>query len=402
MANGIDPQQISDIFLGASAGLQGRGPEFAQALGQRRERERIAAAQEEEQRRQAFFQDSLAGLNFAKEGRFDLVAELAQERLSIAQQIGGNMEGTQQAFDLATLAADGNKEAADRLTATLKNNVAVGQGAGFIQGPSQREQADTRFAEARATKAERELAGDFSDPQADKRTAQERNLDRVAALRKEGRDNEADQLSRAAGLMAKDPTKGRLSAALEKSLFQSQDEAVTAGRRVRELGALANDFDRLSSAGSASNAKEFFKQVAGTQDEQTELRRRLNKVRLSQALELLPPGPATDKDVEEAMKGVPRGNASAEQVQSFLRGAAKIAALDEEFSQFKSDYISENRTRVGMLKEWRDLQNSGGVSAIQAFTPRGEQPAPRQAAPQAAPAEAPAPSDDLSGFSIAR
>jgi len=153
--------------------------------------------------------------------------------------------------------------------------------------------------------------------------------------------------------------RGKLSASLENSLLESQDRTVAAQQSANQYDVLAGDFERLRlQGGLASTFTESLKSILGTQDDVTEFRRQFNKVRLSEGLKNLPPGPATDRDVKEAFKGVPKENASAEQIAEFLRGAARLARIEAGFNQFKSDFISENSTAKGLLREWRTSFNS--------------------------------------------
>ncbi|MAF43425.1 MAG: hypothetical protein CMI54_04550 [Parcubacteria group bacterium] len=171
------------------------------------------------------------------------------------------------------------------------------------------------------------------------------------------------------GLLPKDQ---KLSGTAEKALLDSQERFMKSSSDSREYELLASDYERFKGelpVGTKATVSEFIKSLGGSQDEQTELRRRFQSVRLSQALKNLPPGPATDKDVAEAMKGVPKENASVEQVSSFLKGAAKVAAIDAEFQEFKAAYISENNSSKGLLSAWRDAVDSGEVEAVNALTP---------------------------------
>jgi hypothetical protein len=148
----------------------------------------------------------------------------------------------------------------------------------------------------------------------------------------------------------------KLSAGLEGALLTAQDRTAVAQRNANQYTVLAGDFERLSAdlqGGVKLTFSEGLKSILGTQDDVTEFRRQFNKVRLSEGLKNLPPGPATDKDVQEAFKGVPKENASPEQVASFLRGAARIARFEAGYNQFKGDFISSKRTAAGLNKEWR-------------------------------------------------
>lgn len=166
------------------------------------------------------------------------------------------------------------------------------------------------------------------------------------------------------------PRDKNLSSAAEKALMNSQEKAFQLGSQSREYELLANDFERFASttaAGTRATFNEFIKSVAGSQDEETELRRRFAKVRLSEALKFLPPGPATDRDVQEAFKGVPKENASPEQVQMFLRGSAKLAAIDADFQRFKANWLSEKNNTKGMLKAWEKSMADGEVESVNAL-----------------------------------
>lgn len=146
----------------------------------------------------------------------------------------------------------------------------------------------------------------------------------------------------------------KLSAGLEKALLDTQDATVKAQQAANEYTVLADDFSRLkASGGLAATTSETFKKILGTQDDVTEFRRRFNQVRLSEGLRNLPPGPATDRDVQEAFRGVPPENAPPEQVVSFLKGAARLARLEAGYNQFKADYISEKSSAKGLNNAWR-------------------------------------------------
>lgn len=180
------------------------------------------------------------------------------------------------------------------------------------------------------------------DPQAaiDKAARDERSLDI--------RQAELDLKQRAEDRMAT-----KLSAPAEKALIEAQDTVVEAQRDANEFDRLATEFDAINAGGVALSLEEGVRRILGTQDAETEFRRRFNKVRLSEGLKNLPPGPATDRDVQEAFKGVPPENAGPEQVASFLRGAAKLARFQAGYNQFKADAISSTGNVRNLNKQWR-------------------------------------------------
>lgn len=146
---------------------------------------------------------------------------------------------------------------------------------------------------------------------------------------------------------------GELKPGVQKILDAAQTEATESAARARQLGFLAEDI--LSAGdiggGSATTFTEFLKQRLGTQDDVTELRRRYNAIRSSEAVQNLPPGVASDKDIELALKGFPAENAPASQLVSFLRGAQKLAQFRSEYNRIKSQVISEQGSTRNLLIE---------------------------------------------------
>ncbi len=182
----------------------------------------------------------------------------------------------------------------------------------------------------------------------------------------------AEMFAKDVGLLPKDK---QLSATAEKALINSQDQFFKSSTQAREYELLADDFDRFAESlpsGVASSFSEFLKSVTGSQDEASELRRKFAKVRLSEALKYIPPGPATDRDVEEAFRGVPRETSNPKQVKSFLLGAAKMAAVDAEYQEFKSNYISENDSTKGLIKAFKEAAENGEIASINALEPAEE------------------------------
>ena len=151
----------------------------------------------------------------------------------------------------------------------------------------------------------------------------------------------------------------KLSAGLEKALLTAQDDTVKAQRSASEFDILAQQVSSANfEGGIVASTTETLAKFLGTPDDVTELRRKYNGIRLSEGLKNLPPGPATDRDVIEAFKGVPPENAPATQVVSFLKGAAKMARFDAGYNQFKADFISKNSTPKGLNSEWRKSVSS--------------------------------------------
>ena len=158
---------------------------------------------------------------------------------------------------------------------------------------------------------------------------------------------------------------GELKPGVQKILDTSQTAATESGARARQLSLLAGDLERAGDigGGKAAGFSEFLKERLGTQDDVSELRRRYNAIRSSEAVQNLPPGVASDKDIELALKGFPREDAPKQQLLSFLRGSQKLAEFQRDFNNLKSEFISEKGSTRGLLAEVKKRFNEGAVQS---------------------------------------
>lgn len=171
-----------------------------------------------------------------------------------------------------------------------------------------------------------------SDPEAARAFGQERGF-----ITKEGRE---------------------LSGHMQKRLSLATDEAIEAENNVGQYNVIADDIESADIGGGLFGAtwKEGLKEITGTQDAVSDLRRKYKGIRASQVVNNLPPGAASDKDIEMAMGGFPSDKASGAQIASFMRGLAKLEQIRADYANFRSEYISDNGSERGMLKAWKDQQ----------------------------------------------
>lgn len=128
-------------------------------------------------------------------------------------------------------------------------------------------------------------------------------------------------------------TKGE-TATITKIRKESLDSAFKAATDAREATRVANEFEKIAnqiSSGVLATAEEQVKALAGLQDETTLLRLSANRLRLGRAIENLPQGPATDKDVALVLAGELPDNAAPETVVSYARGLAALARREQEY-----------------------------------------------------------------------
>lgn len=181
-------------------------------------------------------------------------------------------------------------------------------------------------------------------------TAQMKNLDQLLRLEREGTPEQVTTFRKILGL----EKEVKLSSKSEGALIAAQDKSISSGNQARSMDILAADIEKIDIGGGiTSTASEMLKQVLGTEEEVSEVRRRFRAIRASQSVNNLPPGPASDKDIALALSGFPAENAGAPAIASFLKGQSKLARIDEAFNIFKADFISENQSVRGLIKAWR-------------------------------------------------
>lgn len=128
--------------------------------------------------------------------------------------------------------------------------------------------------------------------------------------------------------------------------------------------------DRLEKEGGGygafSSASEWLKKSTGNQDAMSAMRQEYTRLRNSIAVKSLPAGPATDKDIELALKGIPPETADARTMASFLRGVAKIQQREAVLESAKAEWANS----VGHLgKAKSDIEVDGRkVAAGMSFT----------------------------------
>lgn len=108
--------------------------------------------------------------------------------------------------------------------------------------------------------------------------------------------------------------------------------------------------------GSVSSGIEWFREATGNQDAMSELRKEYLRVRNNQVMQALPPGSASDKDIELALSGFPKGTADSKTLATFLRGMAKMQDFVAVADNMKAEWVNS----VGNLgKAKQDIEVDG-------------------------------------------
>ena len=160
--------------------------------------------------------------------------------------------------------------------------------------------------------------------------------------------------------------KTELGAADKKYIREVSDEADIAGSQVSTLLGLANDYSRTRPMGGVSGkAMDKWKATFGTQDEVSRIKTQFQSVVNTNIINSLPPGVASDKDIEMAKSGYMNNSWSAEQIEEFLRGQAKLSAFVAEKKNAKAQWVSDRGgDSSGFNEHWREVISQEGYKEM--------------------------------------
>lgn len=160
--------------------------------------------------------------------------------------------------------------------------------------------------------------------------------------------------------------KKQLGAADKKYIRAVSDEADVAGSQVSTLLGLANDYSRTRPMGGVGGkAMDKWKATFGTQDEVSRIKTQFQSVVNTNIINSLPPGVASDKDIEMAKSGYMNNSWSAEQIEEFLRGQAKLSAFVAEKKNAKAQWVSDRGgDSSGFNEHWREIISQEGYKEM--------------------------------------
>jgi hypothetical protein len=160
--------------------------------------------------------------------------------------------------------------------------------------------------------------------------------------------------------------KTELGAGDKKYIRAVSDEADVAGSQVSTLLGLANDYSRTRPMGGVGGkAMDKWKATFGTQDEVSRIKTQFQSVVNTNIINSLPPGVASDKDIEMAKSGYMNNSWSAEQIEEFLRGQAKLSAFVAEKKNAKAKWVSDRGgDSSGFNEHWREVISQEGYKEM--------------------------------------
>lgn len=214
-------------------------------------------------------------------------------------------------------------------------------------------EAALKKAQADKAKIEAQFAGPLAQASLNLNAAQIKNINSEISNRaaKLNLDKQTMQATVAEKLSSIQNNLTELPADTRKLVNDSAVTAAAAKQSADQYNDLAKRLDAAGGGyGAATSFADYLRKTTGAQSPLTELRQEYTRIRNSAAIKSLPPGVATDKDIELALKGIPPENANASTMASFLRGMAKLQDVDASINNAKTDWLAQNNGTLTRAK----------------------------------------------------
>jgi len=192
-------------------------------------------------------------------------------------------------------------------------------------------------------------------------TANAQDLATYKAMKRAG-DPDAEGFGRSIGIISKEGEK--LSAFAEKAIADSSDAANASRSSAARYSTLADNLRKASGMGGGLKATwgEWIKEQTGNQDELTALRKEALGITNSEAIASLPPGPATDRDIEMAKAPFPTEKSDPKYVADWLGAVSRLQQKKAEYAEFKAEFIAQNgsvrKDGKSLSSAWKESQKS--------------------------------------------
>jgi hypothetical protein len=179
-------------------------------------------------------------------------------------------------------------------------------------------------------------------------------------------------------LLKSNPNVGPLGDPQQKTVNDAQTAAASARQTYQNTAYLANQIASAPdfSSGFGASVNDTLTKLTGNKDAGQQLRGQLAQFANSAILGELPPGSASDKDIQLVRSGVPSDTASKDTWQAYLSAVGRVQQVSALYQNAKSDYVTANRGDLGPLK--RDATINGvqfpaGTTFADALTGRAPQ-----------------------------
>ena len=152
------------------------------------------------------------------------------------------------------------------------------------------------------------------------------------------------------------PTTGNKIADLQKIVLTTANEQEKIKNRADKLVSDLQEMPETYLSGSFGRAEEMVRGFTGRQDVVTLLRVEATALRNSNAINNLPKGPASDKDVALVLAGELDPYANKETLLAYARGISKLAAHAEQNARDQSSWVSKHKGSLNGFSDWQQVR----------------------------------------------
>ena len=157
----------------------------------------------------------------------------------------------------------------------------------------------------------------------------------------------------------------KISVQTEKALGVSNEEARKYGNMAAKAERTAIALETAQPTGGViGDFENYVKDVTGTQDAASEARTLVTNLRNGNAINNLPKGPASDKDIALVLAGEPPENANADYLARYARGIVKLARREEQYFRDQSRWMDNNKSIVGFQTSQNIKRNEETLAAM--------------------------------------
>ena len=146
----------------------------------------------------------------------------------------------------------------------------------------------------------------------------------------------------------------------QEKLFGHQGNAQGARNVLEQMESIGED---EWTSGIEAKAGEAWKYFTGSEDYLTSVRKNYSDIKVRNAIGNLPPGVASDKDIELVMEPWPEGTADYGFIKRKLEAIARVEEGRAAYRAFEADYISKNRRRDGLAKAWAETGHAKNTAS---------------------------------------
>lgn len=165
-----------------------------------------------------------------------------------------------------------------------------------------------------------------------------------------------------------------ISSVMEQQLVDAQTATLDAKFRATQADELSKQYITLDPvSGKIAVVAEGIKDFFGVENNVSVMRKNTTKLINEGIIQALPKGPASDTDVALVARGFPESTANPEYLAQWLDAYSRVQQSLVMYNQMKSNYISNNRTSAGFLKEvaaFNEFKESGDQSIAEVLAKR--------------------------------